>query len=190
MAPNKNNEVLLKVLPYLSILTFLLVWQLIVDLGIVPKTLLASPLQVVKLFIYKLSNANPDGVLLGRHIWVSIQEAFTGYILALVLGIPLGLAMGWFLAAEGIFRPIFELVRPIPPVAWIPIAIFWFGIGITSKVFIIFMSGFVSCVINSYTGVRMTNPTLIKMARTYGASDLRLSWLEPGKEWALLSSWG
>jgi NitT/TauT family transport system permease protein len=59
-------------------------------------------------------------------------------------------------------------------VAWIPLAIFWFGIGLTGKVFIIWACGVVPCVINAYTGVRMTNPTLIQMARTYGASDWQI----------------
>jgi NitT/TauT family transport system permease protein len=95
-------------------------------------------------------------------------------VLSLVIGIPLGLLMGWFVVAEGLARPPFEMIRPIPPVAWIPLAIFWFGIGLTGKVFIIWACGVVPCVINAYTGVRMTNPTLIQMARTYGASDWQI----------------
>ena len=82
--------------------------------------------------------------------------------------------MGWFSVAEGLARPIFEMIRPIPPIAWIPLTIFWFGIGISGKVFIIWLGGIVPCVINSFTGVRMTNPTLIQMARTYGATDWQI----------------
>jgi len=117
---------------------------------------------------------NPDGALLSQHIWTSVQEAFAGYLLALLVGIPLGLAMGWFVVVEGLSRPIFEMIRPIPPVAWIPLVIFWFGIGISGKIFIIWIGGIVPCVINSYEGVRMTNPTLIQMARTYGATDWQI----------------
>jgi NitT/TauT family transport system permease protein len=84
------------------------------------------------------------------------------------------LAMGWFVVVEGLSRPIFEMIRPIPPVAWIPLVIFWFGIGISGKIFIIWIGGIVPCVINSYEGVRMTNPTLIQMARTYGATDWQI----------------
>lgn len=171
MAKRNDGSLVLKVLPYLSVITLFLVWELIVDLGIVPNTLLASPIQVVQMFFYKLSNAKPDGFVLGVHTLVSLQEALIGYVLALVIGIPLGLAMGWFTVVEGLVRPIFELIRPIPPVAWIPMTIFWFGIGMTGKAFIIFLAGLVACVINSYTGVKMTNPTFIRMARTYGASN-------------------
>lgn len=111
---------------------------------------------------------------MATHAWTSIQEAFIGYVLSLVVGIPLGLAMGWFNVVEGLFRPIFELIRPIPPIAWIPLTVFWFGIGLAGKVFIIWIAGIVPCVINSYVGVRMTNPTLIQMARTYGANNWRI----------------
>lgn len=160
-----------KILPVVSILTFFIVWQLVIDLHVVPRTMLESPTEVVKLFIVKLHQSNPDGATWGVHAWTSIQEAFTGYLLSLLIGIPLGLMMGWFKVAEGLARPIFEMLRPIPSIAWIPLTIYWFGIGLSSKVFIITMAGFIPCVINSYYGVKMTNPTLIQMARTYGASD-------------------
>jgi len=130
--------------------------------------------QIFQLFLVKWTEANPDGALLPQHIWTSVQEAFAGYLLALLVGIPLGLAMGWFVVVEGLSRPIFEMIRPIPPVAWIPLCIFWFGIGISGKIFIIWIGGIVPCVINSYEGVRMTNPTLIQMARTYGATDWQI----------------
>jgi ABC-type nitrate/sulfonate/bicarbonate transport system permease component len=136
--------------------------------------MLASPIQIFQLFLVKWTEVNPDGALLSQHIWTSVQEAFTGYLLALLVGVPLGLAMGWFVVIEGLSRPIFEMIRPIPPVAWIPLCIFWFGIGISGKVFIIWIGGIVPCVINSYEGVRMTNPTLIQMARTYGATNWQI----------------
>lgn len=170
----KTDSPILKILPYLSLASFFVGWQLLVDFDIVPNVLLATPTQVLRLFIDKLTNENPDGAVLLVHVWTSLQEALLGYILALAVGIPLGLLMGWFVVAEGLARPLFEMIRPIPPVAWIPLAIFWFGIGLSGKVFIIWASGIVPCVINSFVGVRMTNPTLIQMARTYGASDWQI----------------
>ena len=113
------------ILPYVSLILFFGIWQAVVQFGIIPNTLLATPSQVLTTFIYKLTNANPDGATMGAHAWTSIQEAFLGYLLSLVVGIPLGLAMGWFNIAEGLFRPIFELIRPIPPIAWIPLTVFW-----------------------------------------------------------------
>ncbi len=90
-------------LPLLSLSLFFLSWELIVDMGLVPQTLLASPSAVVELFFAKLANASPDGMLLQEHAWISIKEAFLGYFLALAVGIPLGLAMGWFRLAGKVF---------------------------------------------------------------------------------------
>ncbi len=173
-APKDAESPLVRLLPYASVATFFIFWELIVDTGMVPRALLAAPSQILVLFVDKLTQENPDGAVLAVHTAVSLEEALIAYLLALAIGIPLGLLMGWFVLAEGLARPIFEMIRPIPPVAWIPLAIFWFGIGLAGKVFIIWASGIVPCVINSYVGVRMTNPTLIQMARTYGASDWQI----------------
>lgn len=169
-----KKPLLLTLLPYISVAVFLLVWEWVVAYGIVPSVLLAPPSRVFAVFIDKLGEPNPDGAILAVHAWTSLQEAFIGYSLSLLVGIPLGLAMGWFRVVEGLVRPIFELIRPIPPIAWIPLTVFWFGIGLTGKVFIIWIAGIVPCVINSYVGVRMTQPTLIQMARTYGATDWQI----------------
>jgi ABC-type nitrate/sulfonate/bicarbonate transport system permease component len=167
----KTKKRLICMISVLSVVGFFAAWQLVVDLGFVPNELLATPSQVWKLLVVKLYNPDPDGALLTKHIWVSVQEALCGYLLSLAIGIPLGLLMGWYYAIEEVARPLFEAIRPLPGVAWIPLTIFWFGIGLTGKVFIIWLSGVVPCVINSFVGVRMTNPTLIQMARTYGASN-------------------
>lgn len=169
-----KTPLIFKILPILSILSFLGIWEYVIWAGIVPEVLLAAPSKVFWLFIDKLTEPNPDGAVLAVHAWTSIQEAFLGYVLSLLVGIPLGLAMGWFRIVEGLFRPIFEIIRPIPPIAWIALTVFWFGIGLAGKVFIIWIAGIVPCVINSYVGVRMTSPTLIQMARTYGASDWQI----------------
>jgi NitT/TauT family transport system permease protein len=169
-----KTPLLLKILPFSSVLIFLVGWELIVDTGIVPSTMLASPSQVVKLFFDKLTNPNPDGAVLATHAWVSMKEAVTAYLLALVMGVPLGLMMGWFTVVRGLARPVFEIIRPIPPIAWIPLCIFWFGIGIWGKIFIIWIAGIVPFTINSWVGVKMTNPVFIQMARTYGATDWQI----------------
>ena len=164
----------MKLLPVLSIAVFLAAWEMAVDTGFVPKTMLAAPSDVLVLMIDKLTHIKPDGATLLTHAWTSIKEAFTAYVLALLVGIPLGLFMGWFSHVRGLVRPIFEMIRPIPPIAWIPLTIFWFGIGIGGKIFVIWIAGLVPCVINAYIGVKMTNPTLIQMSRTYGATDWQI----------------
>lgn len=169
----------LRLLPWLSLGTVLLLWQVCVSPpGVsdwrIPGVLLARPWDVLMLGIDKMTNPNPDGAVLWRHAWVSLQESLTAFVLSLAVGIPLGLAMGWFGVVRGLFRPLFEMWRPIPPVAWIPLAIFWFGIGMEGKVFIIWLGGMTPCIVNAYMGVRMTNPVHIQMARTFGASDWKI----------------
>jgi NitT/TauT family transport system permease protein len=123
------------------------------------------------LFLEKFSNPNPDGALLYQHAAASLGLALTGFLAAVIIGIPLGLFMGWYPAVNMTVRPLFDAIRPIPPIAWIPIAILWLGIGMKAKAFIIFLAAFVPCVINSYTGIRLTNPVLIRVAEIYGASN-------------------
>jgi NitT/TauT family transport system permease protein len=101
----------------------------------------------------------------------SLQVALTGFLLAIVIGIPLGLFMGWFRGFDKFMRPIFEILRPIPPVSWIPLTIIWMGIGLQAKAFIVFFSAFVPCVINAYTGIKQSSPVLINVAKTCGASN-------------------
>lgn len=169
-----KRSLALIILPMMSLLIFFGGWQLVVETNMIPSTMLASPSSVVRLFIDKLTNPNPDGAVIGAHAWMSAKEAVTAYVLALIMGVPLGLAMGWFTVIRGMFRPVFELIRPIPPIAWIPLCIFWFGIGIWGKVFIIWIAGIVPFTINSWAGVNMTNPTFIQMARTCGATDWQI----------------
>lgn len=174
MSADTRKRNVLSLLSICSIILFFASWEMAVRFEMIPNSLLASPSQVCHLLVDKISNSQPDGAILFVHLSVSLQEALTGYILALLVGIPLGLLMGWYNVIEGVTRPIFELIRPIPAVAWIPLTIFWFGIGISGKIFIIFLSGIVPCVINSFVGVRLTNPSLIQMAKTYGGTKWQI----------------
>lgn len=157
-------------LSFAGIMAFLIIWQLLLVAGIVSGRYLAKPTELVVLFVQKLSDPAPDGATLLVSIWASLRVSLTGLILAIVIGVPLGLCMGWFKALDRLVTPIFEIIRPIPPVSWIPLTILWMGIGLRAKAFIIFFSAFIPCVINSYTGVKLTNKTLINVARTSGAS--------------------
>ena len=104
------------------------------------------------------------------HIGYSLRRVLSAYFLAAAVGIPLGIAMGWNVTARKIAYPLFELLRPIPPLAWIPLAILWFGIAEGPKVFICFVGAFAIFVLNAYTGMRYTDKLLIDAARTFGAS--------------------
>lgn len=166
-AKHKRMMLLLSVA---SVAIFLALWQLAVTFQWVNPKYVASPLQVVATFGQKLTDAKPDGATLGVHIYTSLYLVLVGYLSALIVGIPLGLVTGYYRVANKLISPIFEIVRPIPPIAWIPLSVVWLGIGTTAKAFIIFLAAFVPCVINSYTGIKLTNPVLINVAKTCGAS--------------------
>lgn len=108
------------------------------------------------------------------HVLYSLKRVFIGFGLSSVTGIILGVAMGYSKLINAIVRPIFNMIRPIPGLAWIPLAILWFGIGETTKYFIIFMGGFANIVLNSYDGTNKVNPTLVGAAELLGANRLQV----------------
>jgi len=154
-----------------SLGVFLLFWESLCRFNIVDPYVLVPPSEIINVFIYKLTNVNPDGATLFAHTKTSLILALTGFSSAVIIGIPLGLLMGWYKPLDLVVRPIFDLMRPIPPIAWIPIAILWLGIGLKAKAFIIWLAAFVPCVINSYTGIKLTDPVLIRVAQIYGATN-------------------
>ncbi len=167
----KKNLLRMVLLSAAGIAVFLLVWQLVVQFKLVNVRNLPAPTKVMETLIYKISNRNPDGNTLGTNIVASLQVALSGFFLALVIGIPLGLFMGWFTPVDKFVRPVFELLRPVPPIAWIPVVVVFVGIDLKAKATIIFLSVFVPCVINSYTGIKLTKRTLINVAKTFGAGN-------------------
>jgi NitT/TauT family transport system permease protein len=110
------------------------------------------------------------------HIGVSLVRILVGVGIALGLAIPLGILMGWYEDLDSLTSPVIELLRPIPPIAWIPLAILWFGIGLGSKVFIIAIGVFFPTLINTYIGAKFVDPLLIRAAQTLGAKDKNILW--------------
>lgn len=157
----------------IGIIGFLIIWELIVRLQIISPKLIVSPTEVVRTLAIKWSDTKPEGSLLLEHILSSLKVAFSGYALAICIGVPLGLMMGWFKAMDKLLGPALEIVRPVPPIAWIPFAIIFLGIGLEAKAVIIFLSAFIPCLINSYTGIKLTNQVYVNVAVTCGASNWR-----------------
>jgi NitT/TauT family transport system permease protein len=114
-----------------------------------------------------------QGLLLD-HVTASLARVAGGYGLALALGIPLGIAMGWFPGVFAALNPVIQLLRPISPIAWIPLAILWFGIGDLSPVFLIFLSSFFPIVVNTTTGVHTIEQRYIRASTNFGVSGFRL----------------
>jgi taurine transport system permease protein len=103
-----------------------------------------------------------------EHVLQSIKLILMGFFAATAVGVPLGLWMGWSRKAEAIVNPIFLLIRPIPALAWIPLAIVWLGLGDAAKVMILWFAAFVPAVINSHTGVRTIERPIIEASRVFG----------------------
>ena len=167
----KHDAVRFALLSALGIIVFLVIWQVVVQFELVNVRSLPAPTEVFETMIYKLNHTNPDGNTLGTNILASLQVALTGFCLALIIGVPLGLFMGWFTPVDKFVTPIFELLRPVPPIAWIPVVVVFVGIDLKAKATIIFLSVFVPCVINAYTGIKLTKRTLINVAKTFGAGN-------------------
>ena len=155
----------------ISLICFFVIWYVCsAVLHLKPDYILPSPVQVLEAFVYKLTNTAPDGATLFGHIAASLQVALSGYVLGVVVGVPLGIAMAWFRKVDMFVTPLFDLIRPVPTIAWIPLMILWFGIGLGAKAAIIFVSAFVPCVINAYAGIKQTKPVHLWVAQTFGAS--------------------
>ena len=164
------------VLSLISILGFLLLWYAVTDLfGLMPAIILPSPEKVFFTIYEKILVPVGEEKLFG-HVGVSLVRILVGTGIALGLAIPLGIHMGWYENLDAMASPIIEVLRPIPPIAWIPLAILWFGIGLGSKVFIIAIGVFFPTLINTYLGVKFVEPLLIKAAQTLGAKDKDILW--------------
>lgn len=110
---------------------------------------------------------------LWRHVLQSSLLVLMGFLTAVSVGVVLGLAMGWSRRVEALANPVFLLLRPIPPLAWIPLAIVWLGLGNGAKILVIFMAAFVPAVINTFTGVRAMEPQIVEAASMLGARGPR-----------------
>ncbi|MDT8899809.1 ABC transporter permease [Anaeroselena agilis] len=138
----------------------LAVWQAVTAAGLVKPILLPSPLQVLEAF-----QAMAVSGELAAHLGASIVRVLEGFALAAVLGVGLGLALGIFPLLFSLADGIIQLMRPIPPIAWLPLAILWFGIEEGSKVFIITLGAFFPIFVNVLDGVRQTDHKFLELAR-------------------------
>ncbi len=162
-----KKKLMVYLAPVASIGVFILLWG-IVSLN-VSKDFLPSPYDVWNEFL-RLLNTRVGGTTIFGHVGYSLRRVLIAFALAIILGLPLGLYMGWNRVCEKIVMPVFELLRPIPPIAWIPIAILWLGVAEGSKIFICFVGSFVIMILNSYTGMRYVDPLLIDAAKSFGAT--------------------
>jgi len=154
-----------------SVVGVLAAWFLVTDvLAAVSPVVLPSPERVWARLLWLLDNRFQGNTLIG-HTLASINIVVASWLIALAIGLPLGILMAWFRPLDRMVNPLFQLLRPIPPIAWIPISIVWFGIDAPARIFVVVMAAFPPCVLNAYEGVRAVAPVQIAAARTLGARD-------------------
>lgn len=134
-------------------------------------TLLPAPTAVVGAFA--------DLVRSGEivfHVLDSLKRVLGAFAIAALFGVSLGIAMGWWRLIGQLVDPVVEFLRPIPPMAWIPLGILWFGIGDTQNMFIIFLGAVFPIVLNTIAGVRGVDRTLVWGALTLGGTRRQILW--------------
>ena len=156
-----------------GIVVFLGGWWLAAASGRVSALILPSPPDVLST-LFRLTHDKFANYTIQQHLASSIVRFLFGFVLAALIGIPLGLAMGWFRWLDNVVTPLFEAVRFVAPIAWVPFAVLWFGTGIGGPILIIFAGAFPPCLINAYRGARYVDRHLIEAAQTLGASDRRI----------------
>ena len=114
-----------------------------------------------------------DGTLF-EHIGASLMRVGIGFGLAVLVGVPLGLWMGWVKGAYDTLNPLFQMLRPISPIAWIPIAILWFGVGDVSPIFLIFLASVFPMVVQTTVGVHTIEKRYLRAAANFGVSRATL----------------
>ena len=151
-----------------SLAFFFWLWDFVGERRILGSSL-ARPYEVIIQLADMVTNPLAGKSLFG-HIWASTQRILIGFVIASVVAVPLGLLMALNPYINAVVKPVFDLLKPMPPIAWISISILWFGIGEASKVFIIIIGTFVPCLLNSYNGVRLIEPELYDVVRMLGGN--------------------
>ena len=152
-----------------SMLLFLGVWELAVRLGMVNPLFSSSPSRIAAAAYDMFA----DGSIY-VHLRVSGAEFLLGFSLAVVIGVPLGILMGWYSRVNAILEPFVSALYATPRIALLPLVVIWFGIGLGSKVAIVFLGAVFPILVNTITGVRTINADFVRVARSFSASDRQM----------------
>jgi len=158
-----------RVLPFFfAALVIVVVWEIVVVLTKPEPSILPPPIAVVATFGHLVLNGE-----LGIDTAYSLGRVISAWLLSAVVAVPLGLLMGSSKSIEHIINPFVELLRPISPLAWIPLAILWFGIGESGKVFVVYIGAFFPILLNTVAGAKDIDPALLHAGEVFGC-DTRL----------------
>jgi taurine transport system permease protein len=159
----------------ISIGSLLLLWWVATHLGWIKPLFMPKPEAIWSAFM-QAAAGDLDGHTLLVHLLWSMYRVFLSFALAVIVGVPVGIAMGVSRVMRGIFDPVIEFYRPLPPLAYLPLMIVWFGIGETAKIILLFLAIFAPVALSARSGVKSASQDQIQAARSMGASTLQLVW--------------
>lgn len=155
---------------FMSVLIpLLIIWEVLPRAGIVPEALVPAPSVVAVAFWEDFTTLD-----MAEHIGASMMRLGAGLLLAAAVALPLGVLMGWNTFIRSHTLPLFQLLAPVPPPAWVPITIIALGVGLPMQVFLIFLGAFYPILFNTYQGIKDTDPRYLASARAFGASEFTL----------------
>jgi NitT/TauT family transport system permease protein/sulfonate transport system permease protein len=160
-----------------GVAVFLIAWETLASTDLINAVLLPAPTTLLS----AAADLMRSGAL-ARHVGASIERVLVGFALAAFVGLTLGVALGWFRILSDFFKPLVEALRPIPPIAWTPLAILWFGVGNAPSYFLVFIGAVFPVFVSTYSAVRNIERTQINAALCLGATPRMLIWdvLIPG----------
>ncbi|MGL5217718.1 MAG: taurine ABC transporter permease TauC [Aeromonas hydrophila] len=160
----------------LTLGALLALWWLVARLGLISPLFLPPPAQVLQQFA---TLAGPQGFMdatLWQHLAASLQRILIALAAATLCGVTVGLAMGLSPTLRGMLDPLIELYRPVPPLAYLPLMVIWFGIGETSKVLLIYLAIFAPVAMATLAGVQGAKQVRLRAARALGANRWQVLW--------------
>ncbi|MBL0568199.1 taurine ABC transporter permease TauC [Aeromonas hydrophila] len=160
----------------LTLCALLALWWLVARLGLISPLFLPPPAQVLQQFS---TLAGPQGFMdatLWQHLAASLQRILIALIAAAFFGVTVGIAMGLSSTLRGMLDPLIELYRPVPPLAYLPLMVIWFGIGETSKVLLIYLAIFAPVAMATLAGVQGAKQVRLRAARALGANRWQVLW--------------
>ena len=160
-------------LSWITWLGLLLLWSLVTGFGLVDAVVLPSPATMWATLSDFIANGYADKPA-STHILASVYRTFVGLISGIFLGVPVGLVIGYYRTANAMLGPLFSFIRPVPPIAFIPLVILYFGIGEFPKILLIGMAAFWYIVLNTSNGVRSVPVDLIRAAQILGVRQHQL----------------
>lgn len=159
-----------------SLVALLGIWWAVTAFGLIAPLFLPAPQQV---FHQLLVVASPQGFMdatLWQHLAASLTRILTALLAAMLIGVPVGMLMGLNDTARAVLDPLIELYRPVPPLAYLPLMVIWFGIGETSKILLIFLAIFAPVVMSTLAGVRSAQQVRLRAAQSLGATRWQTLW--------------